>query len=715
MRLRRLISLFIVTCLTAALSLPVIAAPVKSVNEKAISLYKLNILRGNGIDFNLRGQLVRGEAAAFIVRLMGKEEEVLAESEKWSETVFNDVKTTDWFAPYVGYCKQLGIIDGYPNGYYGPTDNISEKAFLKLLLGLLGYRYGKDFDWSNVYIKAHEERIVTGEMYYMYNDDNMQYKRSDVINAIYNTLSRKSKETGITIIENLIDNNVIDRETAINEGLIVDTVKTEIMQITALDANTLYIKFNESVKPIDISNIKIFETQNNSNLLTVSVKSQTNTDITLTTSSQIPDKGYTIVIDDLVDQENNTQDLTGNFSGYKSIEVISDFFRISKIESVSKNVINVYFTQPINLNAEIPVYYEILRDNATYIKGSFQTISAKILAPYDNAVSLFLKDNDLYEGEQYTLKISGSLVGKYGVGLNSDSGDSMSFTGNGSANEEFYITGVEPMNQRYIKVHFNKDVDISSVQTISNYSLESNGVSKGSVVGVLVTSEGVYKNKEAILRVAPALEDGKNYELRIKDNIYDSFRQMQLDKDSTYPFIGTSENIDDLEIISVHAEDKGTLLVYFNKPLYSDATITSYYSVTGVSNPAYYRIPGKVYYNSNDNPYAVKLFISDNSLEGSATYKLQVSKSLRDYLGEMSNNDATYSFSGSGSENMAPFIVEAKTVSKDSILVTFNEEILPASPNTLVSNYLLEYKDGDGDTVTIKPTSLNQVNDSVIC
>lgn len=710
MKFKRLISVVIIFCISVVMILPVNAVQEKSISDKARTLNTFSVLKGNAVDFNLDGQLNRGEAAAFIIRLMGVEADVLNDSSIWSGTKFKDVEKNKWYAPYIGYCSEAGIIGGYPNGNYGPDDNISEKAFLKLVLGVLGYKYNIDFNWDNVYIAALNAGLITDTAYKNKKSDDANYKRSSVVNVLYNSLAKSNKVTKVTILDNLINTKVIDRETAILEGLISDTVITAISQIYTVDSNNIKVKFNESVKNLDSSKIQVFETQNALSKLSLTIKSQGADEIILSTSAQIPDKDYTITISGVEDQENNILDLlTATFTGYRSLEVNSDFFRINKIEAVSKNVIDVFFTQPINMNVEIPLSYEILLGDTSYIKGSFQTASVRVLAPYENAVSIFLKEKDLQEGVYYTLKLTGDLSSAYSVKLNDGSGDSMGFIAKGTANEGFYVTNVMPINKKYVKVQFNKDIDASSAQLNTNYTFkDSNGIS-GGIIKSVVTKEGLMKNKEVVLEVAPLLGSSKQYVLTI-NNIYDSFRQIQLDTNSTYPFTGVSTEIEDLAIINIFAEDKGTLDVYFNKPLSITTAVDQFrYTITGVTNPAYVVNPSHIYYDSELNPYMAKLFIPGDTITGSSTYQLKVDKFMQDYLGDISANDTLLSFTGSNIDNIKPFMVEAKIISSDTIKVILNKEISSGGINTLPYNYSLEYNDGS-NTIAKNPTSVSYLN-----
>ena len=46
---------------------------------------------------------------------------------------------TNTFAGYITYCSQQGIISGYADGTFRPTGTLTGNAFMKMLLGALGY------------------------------------------------------------------------------------------------------------------------------------------------------------------------------------------------------------------------------------------------------------------------------------------------------------------------------------------------------------------------------------------------------------------------------------------------------------------------------------------------------------------------------------------------------------------------------------------------
>ena len=53
---------------------------------------------------------------------------------------YSDVPTNHTFAGYIAYCQKEGIISGYADGTFKPANSLTGYAFMKMLLGALGYK-----------------------------------------------------------------------------------------------------------------------------------------------------------------------------------------------------------------------------------------------------------------------------------------------------------------------------------------------------------------------------------------------------------------------------------------------------------------------------------------------------------------------------------------------------------------------------------------------
>ena len=99
---------------------------------------ELGVVDGYSDDsFRPDNLLTRGAAAKIICNLiLGP---TTASALSASTAPFKDVPTTNVFAGYITYCAQQGIISGYGDGTFRPTGTLSGNAFMKMLLGALGY------------------------------------------------------------------------------------------------------------------------------------------------------------------------------------------------------------------------------------------------------------------------------------------------------------------------------------------------------------------------------------------------------------------------------------------------------------------------------------------------------------------------------------------------------------------------------------------------
>ena len=90
-----------------------------------------------GGDFKPTDVLTRGAAAKIICNLiLGP---TTAAALNATSAPFSDVPTTNEFSGYIAYCAQNGIISGYADGTFRPSAGLTGYAFMKMLLGALGY------------------------------------------------------------------------------------------------------------------------------------------------------------------------------------------------------------------------------------------------------------------------------------------------------------------------------------------------------------------------------------------------------------------------------------------------------------------------------------------------------------------------------------------------------------------------------------------------
>ena len=88
-------------------------------------------------DFRPSTTLTRGAAAKIICNLiLGP---TTASALVADAAPYKDVPTNHTFAGYIAYCQKEGIISGYADGTFKPAATLTGYAFMKMLLGALGY------------------------------------------------------------------------------------------------------------------------------------------------------------------------------------------------------------------------------------------------------------------------------------------------------------------------------------------------------------------------------------------------------------------------------------------------------------------------------------------------------------------------------------------------------------------------------------------------
>ncbi len=705
--IKRFFTLMLLVSLIVSSLTTSFAATNVSVEGKAQILNTLGILRGTGTGYNLEGKLKRSEAATFIVRFLGVENDVLADRTDYSNTEYNDVSSASWYAPYVGYCDEEGIINGYTDGSFKPEEYLSEKAFLKMLLVVLGYEYEEDFDWNSVYYMAYTKGVVTNEDYRYRATDNTNYTRGDVVEVLHTSMQIEHEDTGEQMIETFIEKDIISEEQAKKLLLMKDTVDTEIEKIVAEDEETILVTFNEAIEDLDEEQITVYLSSDDEvqfEVAFVSDREDNTYRIRFEEEQEIEEK-YTIVIAEVVDAygNRNNYSLKKDFLGYRPENLESDFFRISKVEQVSNNVIYVYFTHPVNSNAYQARYYNIYEDTKLLIEGSTTSMQINQLAGSDNGVSIYLRNYTFEEEGMFKLSIDSGLTSSYGVQLNDGKGDAVTFESNIDENERFELEDIETLNDYTIMLEFNKVLNsVIAEQVFSYYLLFDDEypirINKAEVVGsgnvvYLTTDERMFDRDEFTLMI---------------NHITDTTKQFSI-TEREYGFEADIDFDDELDIRGISIVDGNTITVKFDRVLgHESASDPDNYEIWGITETGYTGRPIAVYHKEGSQE--VKLFLDeDDALEDRDRYELVIVGTLTDIVGNSFNNVDDYNFRHNRSDVTATYIEKATTIGSDSIKVEFSKEIALGIPNILNTNYSLFYYD-NGIKIEKVPTHVTYSN-----
>ena len=217
---------------------PTASAARPTAGGAADALYALGLVGGYGknadgsVNFALGDKLTRAQAFVLVVRFVGAEKDATLSVQSHP---FTDVPA--WAAPYIGYVYANGITKGVSETRFDPDTEVSEAAFLTIMLRVLGYNDGAgDFKWDDPYTLAQSVGIVDAKA--------DPFNRGSAFVICYRALTATVK-SGNSIAEQLIAKGVFTKEAydkAMNAGgdtpIVIpgeSTLKTAITPIAELN------------------------------------------------------------------------------------------------------------------------------------------------------------------------------------------------------------------------------------------------------------------------------------------------------------------------------------------------------------------------------------------------------------------------------------------------------------------------------------------------
>ncbi|HHW49639.1 MAG TPA: hypothetical protein GXX14_13635, partial [Clostridiaceae bacterium] len=246
--LKKLLAVIIAIAMMATMMVPAFAEG--EISADAQTCENLGVLLGEGSGVTseyLAKETVRLQAAIIFLRLLGKDQEALAYDE-WEDN-FTDADQVNWAGgrnvlAYLKANPDLGWV-GNPDGSFDPNGKASAQMIYKVLLEALGYKAkvgdseDYDFDWAGTIEFAADKglsKIADAE----------SVTNDDLAVAIVEALKTETKEGGKTLIEKLVEDGIVDKAKAIEEGLIADELKVDVK---ATAANVIEVTANKAFDP----------------------------------------------------------------------------------------------------------------------------------------------------------------------------------------------------------------------------------------------------------------------------------------------------------------------------------------------------------------------------------------------------------------------------------------------------------------------------------
>lgn len=163
--------------------------------DKAVTVMAgLGIIKGDDNDgdgkfeFRPLDSVTRAEAAKMITyMILGEKnaEKLLAKQS------FDDVAATHWAAKYIYFCQSKGIINGYGDGNFGPSDKVTSTQLAKMLLCACGYGMMGEYTGSGWDVNVFVDAVTEG----VYDDANTEdygaaATRDEAALYVFNTLMK---------------------------------------------------------------------------------------------------------------------------------------------------------------------------------------------------------------------------------------------------------------------------------------------------------------------------------------------------------------------------------------------------------------------------------------------------------------------------------------------------------------------------------------------
>ena len=101
---------------------------------EATALQEDGLLQGNDNGLDLLKPLTRAEAVALLVRALGLE----SQTANYTTSMFADIPSDNWAAPYAALAKELGITDGINDTDFAPDQKVTSDQFATFTLRAAG-------------------------------------------------------------------------------------------------------------------------------------------------------------------------------------------------------------------------------------------------------------------------------------------------------------------------------------------------------------------------------------------------------------------------------------------------------------------------------------------------------------------------------------------------------------------------------------------------
>lgn len=681
--LRKFVTILTILAISLSAILPVELFAAADISYEGRICRDLGILKGDtGVVDNdyLQTRPTRLQAAIMYLRLKGLEQEAL---DYIGGNNFKDAYSIAWregrnVLSYLKDHPELGWIGDGVN--FLPYNLIDSKAYYKVLLESLGYKQkidGEgDFDWNSVLEFAASKGLkkVANERYFTV---------ECLAIATVEALNTKMKNTGMKLIDYLVEIGAVDRDAARDLDMYSEDIDAEIKYVRAISNSKVEVVFTEPVGSgaadedlYDISQLDI---------LRAAMKNDSA--VIIDTTAMKENTTYTLVFD-------------GRSYSFKGLKKDTYAPRLISAECRDTNLVELTFDRVLdNVTAQDPDIYTIEDAHVKY--AELDSTNTKVR----------LTTSGVESGRSYELKVRGIKNGD-GVAAKSIT---KKFSGRKDTSAP-KLTKLTVLNNVKLLLEFSDSngLDKSVAQDVDNYRITSrDGDLEVEAAKVLDMDEDGYW--ETVELLVETMQSGREYTLIIKEIADDSVLNNRSTREIKRDFKGKSADKSGPSVARNPVAVTNTMVeIQFSDSNALDlesACDTSNYEIDGLDVlDARIKDPRNLYSDAGRT-----VLLTTSEMEKSETYYLWIYGVMDEFGNELkSSSSKKYKFKGVGEDRTPPYITFVECLDNRTIELRFDNLLDEASAENII-NYRIDglalatkaVLQEDGKTVRLTVSSLS--------
>ncbi|WP_113672756.1 Ig-like domain-containing protein [Vallitalea guaymasensis] len=637
-------TLMIILSFTLIISSMTVSLAKEEIKEVEIAS-SLGLLKGDsdGItESYLSKSTTRLQAAIMTLRLKGLEKEAMEYS--GSET-FKDADEISWkygkaILAYLKANPELGWIGS--NNKFRPNELISAKAYYKVMLELLGYKQGEDFEWSNIISFAKSKGLEK-----IADVDELTNKYLAI--ATVEALEANNSEE-VSFINELIEAKVIDAELAEQVGLYEPPILSEMMSANAVDCKTVKVDFDQ-IANIKAEDFKIVGMDSDEYIVN---------DIQIISDNNI----VILKVEEL--EVGKIYSITYNQKSLDIVPIIKEEKTQPVIDSAAaltgKLIRAVFNTRNIRQDSLIATNFTI-SDGANIVDVKLDEEEMKKEGNHNKTIIL-LEVSNMKSGKAYTLK--SDSVTSYTNNEAPFNTSNVVFAGKSLDEKAPKLQGANSVDGYMVEVFFEEDelLDEDTALNVANYTftpeltIQDIKIKKNVLNGenIVVLTTDYQKTREIYKLKVENISDGNNV---MKGSEETAFAGVEVHKNQVVEY-AHSKTADSIEI-GYKYESNDSAINIENYSIDNDIEVFSARFKKDSLNP--------------DQLDRKKVILTTSKMKAGLAYKVKVGTEVQSTLGNGLKEPTSTVFAGQDPDEQFTKNISANAIDTFTVKVIFDEEV----------------------------------------